>query len=378
MPEEQTEKQQEQPKVSVIKEGVDRYKSFIFGIQVILFLIIVACVITGILAPQLLLIFLNFLWILTLFIVILFLVLGGMVMLGLKNEAKGILDVFMEGTLSVVDFFDFLKLVAKNFVQIVKDLIYFLVPFFSYVLAFLIYIALLLLFKWVGSFSDVTVITIILTAALMVAIGLLNRPGKEDPSAEEKWGKKLGRRFKDVFGDAMEVVIFIFFLTMDSTNLFFLPKSLNVELHASLFGYNLMERGFNIQAGFDITMTLIMLTVGLEILRFGMRIVWGGVYFYREINQYMGSDNPQFGPSKQIKHALRQSFDSSKDDIIKFITYLTVLIGVFLLFPKLKLLSMAVTSITTFTLDLIFRERLSVRRSSNDLFGKIIAKVFNV
>jgi hypothetical protein len=378
MPEEKTELQPEPQKASIVKEGVDRYKSFIFGVQVILFLIIVASVITGILAPQMLLVFLNFLWILTLFIVILFLVLGGMVMIGLKNEAKGILEVFMEGTLSVVDFFDFLKLIAKNFVQIVQDVIYFLVPFFSYVLAFLIYIGLLLLYKWVGTTYDVSIMTIILTVVLMVFIGLLNRPGKEDPETNEKWIKRVQKKFKDIFGDGMEIMIFVFFLTMDSTNLFFLPKSLNVELHASLFGYNLMERGMNIQAGFDITMTLIMLTVGIEIIRFGMRIVWGGVYFYREIHQYMGSENPKFGPSQQIKHSLRQSFDANKDDIIKFITYLTILIGVFLLFPKLKLLSMAMTSVTAIVLDLVFRERLSVRRASNDLFGKIIAKVFNV
>lgn len=356
------------------KKGANRYRNFIFGLQIILFLFIVLAVILGLVAPQILMLLINIIWILTFIIVVIFLLLGGMIMFGLKDEAKKILDIFMEGSLTIVDVLDFIKLIIKDAIQLVKDIILFCVPFLAYTIGFLIYILLLILFKFVGKYYEVTLLTIGLTVFLVGIIGLLNRNKKN--RQERTWLQQVQKRFQDVFGDVMEIIVFIFFLTMDIPDLFFLPQYLHTHLRAEMFGFNLMLRGWEL-VGIEFTFTVIMIAIAIELIRFALRILAGGVYFYRDINQYLGSDNPKFKPSEQIKHSIRQSFSANKDDMVKLIVYMTVLIMVFLAFPRLKLVSMAAASATALGLDLLFRDRLDIKRGT-DLVGKILSKVFNI
>jgi hypothetical protein len=66
-----------------------------------------------------------------------------------------------------------------------------------------------------------------------------------------------------------------------------------------------------------------------------------------------------------------------KDDVVKFITFSTALFAVFLLFPRLKLFTLALASITGLLLDLVIQERLTALES-NDLISRILAKVFKL
>jgi len=190
---------------------------------------------------------------------------------------------------------------------------------------------------------------------LMLAIGLLNRASRKRVDTGT-WFSAFNKKFQSVFADAMEVAVFVLFLTMDSTALFFLPSSLNIPLRAELFGFDLMVRGWDFSHGVQFTLTIVMITV---------------------VNQYIGSTNEKLSTGDQIKHAIRQSFEANKDDVVKFITYFTILIFVFLAFPKLKLLSMATASAVGLLLDFMYRDRMSVKRGE-DLISRIITKVFKV
>lgn len=355
----------------------DRYSRFITGL--ILFLLLIG-VILGVLAytsQTTFLAIVNAFWITIFCIVLLFLVLGVLVMVGLKDQVKEVLDIFVEGSLTVVDVMNLLKMAVQYIAEVIRQVIYFLVPVFSYLIGAVIYFLLIYAYKWVGKSYDVTAFTIFLSAVLIVATGFLNKRSKDEGKVDLSWSRKLQLRFKDYFGDAVEVVLFVFFLTMDSTHLFFLPKDLNVEIHASFDSYNFMVRGWTVDSYLGTTFNLVMAAVLLEILRFVIRIIAAGFSFYKEINAYIGESNQQMTGADQIKWALRQSFQVHKDDSIRFITYTTFIVAVFLAFPRLKLLAMATASLTAFIMDLAMHDRLVIKRG-NDLFSKLVSFLFRV
>jgi len=362
----------EQPKVDVLH----KYRSFFFSLQIIIFILVVLGIVLAFAAPQFLMSFLSLLWITTICLAGFFLVLGAMIIIGMRAQVKRILEIIMEGSLGIVDIIEFVKEAIRTTVRTIQDVLLFLVPLFSYSTAFLIYFLILVLFKFVGARFDVSIFTIGLTAVLMLAIGLLNRASRKRVDTGT-WFSAFNKKFQSVFADAMEVAVFVLFLTMDSTALFFLPSSLNIPLRAELFGFDLMVRGWDFSHGVQFTLTIVMITVVIELIRYASRIATGGVYFYQEINQYIGSTNEKLSTGDQIKHAIRQSFEANKDDVVKFITYFTILIFVFLAFPKLKLLSMATASAVGLLLDFMYRDRMSVKRGE-DLISRIITKVFKV
>jgi len=65
----------------------------------------------------------NFFWIMMLIIVAIFLVLGILVIAGLKAEVSSFLDVLLEGSLTLIDAFDFLKKLYERFLVVLKDFI---------------------------------------------------------------------------------------------------------------------------------------------------------------------------------------------------------------------------------------------------------------
>lgn len=377
--------QPEIPEIPVVQDGeqggkpadTGRYSRFITGFILLVVLLLIIGGVLAITAPATFSAIINAFWLFMFCLVLLFLILGILVMVGLKNQVRQILDIFIEGTLTIVDLMNFLKLALQFIRDIIKQAIYFLIPFFAYLLGGLLYFALIYAYKWVGKSYDVTVFTIVLTAMLIVATGFLNKKSKHEDLVEKTWKQKVQVRFKDIFGDAVEVVLFIFFLTMDSQNLFFLPDALDVELHAAVGDYNFMTRGWTLDQQLFTTLNLVMAAVGIEVLRFGMRIVAAGFAFYKEVNSYVGEANQQMSGAAQIKWALRQSFQVHKDDVIRFITYTTFIVAVFLAFPRLKLLAMAVASLTAFVMDLWMRDRLVIKKG-NDLFSKLVSGIFKV
>lgn len=316
---------------------------------------------------------LNIIWATLFAIVVVFLTLGVFVVIGLKDEVAQALDVILEGSLTLLDTLRLLKKIWERFVEVAKEFIIYCSPIFGYFVAAIIYLLVLVFYKAVGKSFDVALLTIVLTFVMVLLLGLLNRPKKDLDITTSEWVKAVKTRFKRGFIDGLEVVLFVFFLTMDSTKLPFLPESLNNELHAKLGTYDLMAKSMNLADHVQVTFSLIIATTTLEIIRNGLRVYAVARQYY-----YEGEDSQITSVGyARLKDSIRKSFGDAKDDLIRFITFTTVLLIVFLFFPRLKLLTLVVASTTAFLLDLFIKDRLVIKKS-DDLISRILSKLFKI
>lgn len=343
----------------------------VFSLLATLLVIVGLLVAAGILFPTAVSMILNVVWTITIAAVIVFFVLGILVIFGMRKEVGRILDILLEGSLTFIDFLNFIKSLWKRFVEILKEFLLFAAPIFAYILSFLLYLLFLLIYKTVGKTYDVTLLTFVITAVLVTSFGIISKPtfGEE----QFTWKALFGKRFKSGLVDGLEVILFVFFITMDSTNLFFLPDSLNVELHAQLGNYNLMTRSFVYNDNLRITVNIIAATIILELVRNLIRIFAAARKHYMNFNRA----ESEAKAVNALKQSIRMSFDDNKDDFIKFITFNTVLFAVFLLFPRLKLLTLLVTSVCNLFLDIFIRTRLYNKRGT-DLISRVLAKIFRI
>ena len=351
-------------------------KAFSFLLAILVVLLFMGLL--GLYMPTVFFAILNLFWITLLAITLIFLFLGLLVIIGMKTEVSRILDILLEGSLTIIDFVDFIRALIRNFILVVKDFILYITPFFAFLVAFVLYVLLLIVYKTVGAQNDVTWFTVVITFSLIFIIGFLTRPHLQDDQLEPTWFKKVADKFRFVFNDSLEIVVFIFFLTMDSTKLFFLPQHMNIELSAMLGNYDLMTRGFVINDHLKTTVAIIVAAIAIEILRNILRVVVGAVGYYKDGQTKNATENLNLRAVHILKEAIRQSFTDLKDDLLRFITFTTFLIFVFMLFPRLKLLAMLVTSVTLLILDLIFHDRLSTHKKGTDLITRILGKVFKV
>jgi hypothetical protein len=324
-------------------------------------------VVISILSPTALNIILNVLRVVCIGVVGIFFVLGILVIIGLRKEAGRVLDVLLEGSLTLIDFIEFLKVVYLRFVEMLKEFLIYITPILSYITAAVIYVLLLVVYKTVGRSYDVTLFTIIITVLLVSTVALLNK-NKVDEDVVTSYSKRVAIIFKKYFIDAFEVVLLVFFLTIDSTNLFFLPDNLNVKIISKFGDYDLMIRGFT-KDHLSWTVNLVTVAIVSEIIRYAMRITALAKKYYASILE----------PRRiiRIKIAVRMAFGHAREDIVRFITFTTVLFSVFLIFPRLKLLSLTITSLTNLMFDLIMPSRLVLSRSK-DLLNRVIDKVFRL
>jgi hypothetical protein len=318
---------------------------------------------------------LNILWIVLLVSVLVFFSIGLMVVFGLRKEANKILDVLLEGSLTFLDLLDFIKLVYRRFIAVLKDFILYATPVLAYVFSFVIYVLIIMLFKGVGASYDVTWLTVIITFVLVFAFGFINKPRNDFPDLSV-WKNQFADIFRRSFIDGIEIVLFIFFLTMDSKNLFFLPSYLNIELHAVFGDYNLMTRSFVYNDHLKTTVTLVMTAVFIEIFRNFLKVIVAARNNYSMFLQHTPLEER---PNKSllIKRAVRRTFSDLKDDLVKFITYTTVLFAVFMLFPRLKILTLVVMSGTNLLLDILMPARLTGSKGT-DLISRILIKLFRL
>jgi hypothetical protein len=339
------------------------------------FIIIVGLFIAaGILFPTTVSIIVNILWIVLVTVVVIFFVLGVLVIMGMRAEAGRVLDAFLEGSLKIIDFLELVRSLWHRFVELLKEFLLFAAPFFAYVLALIVYVLLLVIYKSVGRTQDVTALTIILTTASLVTFGFLSRPRKE--VEEPSWGKQFLNRLRMGFIDGFEVVLFIFFLTMDSTKVFFLPADLNIPLKANWGGYDLMTRSYVYTDHMKITLNLILITIIIEIVRNILRVFSVARQYYLEYTHSVLSEENK-SVLDIIKSSIRKSFGDSKDDLTKFITLNTVLFAVFLFFPRLKLMTLTVASCANLLMDLIIRARLTSKKGS-DLISRTLTRIFKL
>ncbi|KKS18988.1 MAG: hypothetical protein UU77_C0061G0004 [candidate division WWE3 bacterium GW2011_GWC1_41_7] len=314
-------------------------------------------------------------WFSVLSIVVVFLGLGVLIVMGLKDEVSKLLDVFLEGSFTVFDFINFLKEVYQLFLVKLRELLIFIAPVFAYIIGISTYFLLLYLYKLVGKHYDVTFLTIFLTITLVTLVGILNTQGQNPEKIS--WVSDFRKKMKSSFSDAIEVVIFVFFLTMDSTILFYVPEDLNVPLQAEIFGFDLMKKGFSLDHS-NITIILISVAVMTEIMRNVLRVVYNAKKYYGELDVHeftVLQENQR--KQKKLKEAIRTSFNESKDEFVKFITFTTVLLSVFMFFPRLKLMSMMVASMTALVIDFAIPYRLGAQKGE-DLINRILTKVFRL
>lgn len=319
----------------------------------------------------------SVLWFTALSVAIIFIVMGIMAILGMKKEVAKLMEIFMEGSFSVMDLIDFIKQVIKLFVQRIKDALLNLAPIFSYILGVSIYIGTLYLYKLVGKYYDVTALTVLISVMGVGLLSYINLPTR-NTLTKTGWRYEFGKRVSKSFINSFEVVLFVFFLTMDSTSLPYVPAELNIPLRADVLGYNLMERGFKLEMA-QITLVIIAVAIVVEVFRNLLKIAYSSRKYYvgwlQSEPQNNATDRQRY---QNAKRAIRLTFADYKDDLVRFVSFTTVLIAVFILFPRLKLMSMAVVSITLLIFDLVFPIRLLTYTRSRDLISVILEKTLKI
>jgi len=346
-----------------------------FKILLTVLMVLVIGIIANIIFPTFMSVIFNMIWVILLTIVIVFISLGVLVIMGLRKEAGKIIDVLFEGSLTLVDFVKFIKEVWKRFIVLLKEFLIFAAPFFAYIVNLIIYVMLMYLYKGIGKDYDVTVLTFALTIVLVTAVSLLNKPGKHsNASGSSPWFLVFKERFKAGFSDGLEILLFLFFLTMDRENLFFLPESFRVPIRAQINDYDLMIKGFVYSDHLKTTINLIIIAVFTEIIRNVIRIVAAAIIYYKKD---MVDVAEEIRWTDKLKVAIRQSFAEIKDDFVVFVTYTTFLLFVFLLFPRLKLLTLAIASVTSLVLDIFMPSRVKPEPKT-DLIARVLIKVFRL
>ena len=337
------------------------------------FILILTFIYLGVVGSPIFLFVVNLLWLLLFTAFVAFVAVGALTFFGKKDEASQLIDLFTEGSLTVVDIMKFLKELANLFVNYLIELIFTIIPYISYFVGVLTYIAILLLYKNIGRHYDVAGVTILLSVSVTLVVGLLSLSGRNSES-RSLLGDIL-KKFKRYYIDAFEVMIFVLFLTIDRTDLFFLPKELNVELKAMIGTYNLMTPSFVFTDHISITVTLIALGVILELARRLLRIINSAVEYYKEEDNKIPRQFDTKGDL--IKNSIRVAVGENKDDILKFTAFTTFMMAAFLFFPRLKLVALIAASGTSLLLDILIRRRIKAN-SEEDLLSRTFNKVFNL
>lgn len=333
-----------------------------------LLVFVVIATVTYFVANDVFMFFYNVLRSFLIVLTLLFIFLSLLVFIGMRDQAIEIIKNVIEGSLTSIDIYEAIKRLLKKMLKKLKTVLKNLAPLYAFIICVYLYFFLTFVFKFVGSLFDVTVFTVILTFTLVIVSAFLTRPK----------GRKDFDSFKDNFAanftDFFEICLFVFFLTIDSESLFFLPDSLNTELVAKIGDYDLMVRGINIYDNFNTTINIILFIFIVELTRNAL-----GFYLLARKHAHTLEKNDYSGEESILKLSIKQSLYKNLDDIVKFITYLTFVVFVFLFFPRLKLLALAVTSLGGLVADFVFTERLTATtEKKQDLLGKILTRIFRL
>lgn len=344
------------------------FKSKRFLLLFYLLLLVLVGGIIYFLSPTLFNIIFNVLRGLLVGLVILFVLVTFLVLIGLREQAAELIHRIIDGSLTSIDLYEALRRFGKNVWKRIKKMFRNLAPLYALVINLYLYFALMFLFRFVGSMYDVTLFTIVLTFSLVLLTAFLTRPKKQ------KTADTFRQDFTANFTDFFEIMLFVFFLTIDIEHLFFLPDALQVPLEAQIGDYNLMVRGINIYDHFGTTLNIILFIVIIELTRRAL-----GFYIMAKDYQKELEANNYNGDVPILKLSLQRSLHGNIDDIIKFVTYITFVVFVFLFFPRLKLLAMAVASLAALFADFLFVDRLrATPEKKQDLIGRIINKLFRI
>ena len=333
-------------------------------------------IVLGIIHPRVFYIVANILWTIGFTLSILFVIVGILTILGRKKEAGAVIDLALEGSLTAIRIIEFLKELKETFIEISKRVILIAIPYFSYIIAAITYLIVIILYKAYGTNNDVLVMTIAVTIVLTFLAGLMNLPKKDDNKMfKSAFLNKVTKSFTRHFIDGFEVALLVLFLTIDSTDLFFLPDALNVPISAQFGNYDFMQRGFSTYQ-IDVTLKLVMIGLLLEFIRNVLRLVAEAKYYYRFPQKYFG-DTKFETKTELLKATIKKTISESKDEIMRFTAFTSLMIFAFLFFPRLKLVALIFASLTNLLLDIIFSKRLTYRKQE-DLLSRLFNKIFRI
>ncbi len=352
------------------KRNIFKTLSFLGILLVIVYLLLVS--------PHVFLVLLNVFWLLLTIITITFLILGTLTILGKKQEAGKIIDLVLKGSITVIDITSFLKTLVEEFKKIVKMVVVLIIPYLSLVLAFILYLVILYGYKYIGKTNDVFIPTLGLSIGLTLIIGILNRPKKISDQVTT-WIQDALKLFNRSFIDSLEIFVFILFLTIDSTKLFFLPQHLNIPLHSKIGGYDLMTRSIVFTDHASITFMLIGAGILLELTRNILRLFVTTIIYYKNPDKFIPEAKGQ-GRAGLFKGALKKTVADAKDEILYFSAFTTFMMIVFLLFPRLKLIALIGVSAGNLIIDLVFPQRLTMKKpkGQEDIISRTFDRIFRI
>jgi len=319
----------------------------------------------------------NFFWFIIFISAITIVVLGTLTFVGKKDEAKAIINMFLQGSITAIDFVNFINMLWKTFIQMAREAMLITIPYLGVFFALASYLVILSLFKFIGQHIDATIPTILLTVLLTFFVGTLTLKTQSNRTARLSLDMQNSlKRFKSVFIDSLEVVILLLFLTIDSTRLFFLPPSLNTKISAQVGNYDLMVPSFVITDHFGITIKLIAVAIMLELLR---RLLRTTAVFRKNYIALGTTDEKDTTVDDTInvartKVALKQTVAEISDDFLMFAAFTLFTVLVFIAFPRLKLVTLVSASSAALLLDIVFRSRLT-SQGANDLLSRIFKKL---
>ena len=124
------------------------------------------------------------------------------------------------------------------------------------------------------------------------------------------------------------------------------------------------------------------MAIFIDIVRKIYRIFAAAIIRHKEYKEYYESKGYNIETQQQsfdlIRISARRAFRDNLDDLTKFVAFTTVLIIGFFLFPRLKLLSLAVFNLTLLVWDIILPRRAVREAKSDDILSRIIAKVLRL
>jgi len=314
-------------------------------------------------------------------IVVTFFVLGIFVIIGLREQARTLLSLIFEGGVKYIDFAQTISEIWEAALKIIKEFVLLVSPVLAGFLAILFYYLVMYVFRAVGSNSDLTLFTIILTIVLASITALLGQTRIGEPDDSGSFRSQFSLRFGRILIDGIEIATLLIFLTIDARHPFFLPKALHGEIRAEAFGMNFMQRGI-VSDGIAATIRIAGAAVIVEIIRKIYRLVASVSQRYKLLKKE-AKENGTPATSQQdifelIRQAARSGFKDNLDDFTKFLGFTTILIFAFFFFPRLKLLSLLVFNISNLGWDLIFPQRVVKVSRSDDLLSRTLVHVFKL
>lgn len=343
---------------------------FIIGLISIAIILLLILIVN----PQLFLLILNIIWLIVFATTVLFIVVGVLTFLGRKKEASKIVDLFVEGSITFIDLAKFIKDLWTTFKSILIETAALIIPKTSLIIAILIYLFIIVLYKYLGSFMDVTIPTILLTIVVtsIAAVVTLPRFASTNLSESSRISRAIAKLKANLI-DYFEVVVFILFITIDATYLYFLPKNLNIPIEAAIGDYDLMIRSIASTDHLMLTINLIIIGIAIELVRNIIRLSITGKYYYNN-PELIDSEYIPTGKANLLKLTVRKTMFESKEEFLSLAAFTVFITFVFLFFPRLKLIALIAASLTGLVFDLIFKER-STSKNKEDLLARVFKKI---